>query len=347
MARSETKRVTVRDVARQSGVSYQTVSRVINNHPYVSKDVRKRVLDVIEELGYRPSRAARNLSGKHSCTIAVVTCGVTSHGLAQITDSIGDAAKELEYDILYSNVNCSQMDQLKDAFWRLGDYVVDGIVTIIPVVGSEYERLVALCGDIPIVQVDAQLGARSPSVVIDHGYGFRKLVQYLVDEGHISIAEIRGPDNWFSAKARHDACVSVLEAAGVSNELSLEGDWTPKNGYQLTKQLLKMGKTFSALAAANDQMALGSMLALYEHGLRIPDDVSVVGFDNIPETAFFYPPLTTVSVDYCMLGKQVLEYLIERIGHPDTPIQQRVVYPELVVRSSTKTLKPQPTVRHS
>jgi len=338
MARFRPKNVTLHDVAEQAQVSYQTVSRVINNHPHVSKETRHRVLQVIEELGYRPNRAARSLVTQRSCTLGVISFGTDHYGPAQMTANVERHARARGYNLVLSNIETATAQTIKTAVDGLSGQLVDGLVLITPVLGLSYDELNTLCAGIPFVQIDTELGAHIPSVVIDQRYGSQLATQHLIDLRHRNICEIRGPQTWFSAIARHEGWLSTLQAAGIPPLASVEGNWTAASGYMATCELLKQGISFSALVVGNDQMALGAMRALREHGLRVPDDVSVVGFDDIPEAPFFEPPLTTIRQDFAALGEQSVEYLIALINNTDTPLHQRVLYPHLVERLSTRAL---------
>ncbi len=332
------KPITLHDVARLSGVSYQTVSRVINNHPYVSKDTRHRVLAAIRELDYRPNRVARSLATRRSYTLGIVTFGTNYYGPAQMMSNVERAARARGYNLTVSNVDVLTARSVHDMVEQLGGQLVDGLVLITPVLGIAYEDLVTLCAGIPFVMIDAQLGARIPSVVIDQRYGSQLVTQHLLDLGHRRIAEIRGPLNWFGAIARHDSCLATLEAADLEPVSQHEGNWTAEDGYIAARKLLESKVEFTALVVGNDQMALGAMRALHEHGIRIPEDVSIVGFDDIPEAAYFEPPLTTIRQDFGGLGEQSVEYLVSLIDDPETSLHQRVLHPHLVVRESTRAV---------
>jgi DNA-binding LacI/PurR family transcriptional regulator len=212
---------------------------------------------------------------------------------------------------------------------------VDGMILITPVPGIHYEDVGKGHSNIPVVLIDAPFGLSTPSVVIDQGYGGRLVTQHLIDLGHRALCEISGPLDWSGAAVRHQSWIQTLQDAGYKPGQSIEGDWTAIGGYHAACKLLDSGTPFTGLVVGNDQMAMGALRALHERGLRIPQDVSVVGFDDIPEACCFEPPLTTVRQDFHMLSQQSIAYLVERIEHPDTPSEQRVIYPELIVRAST------------
>jgi DNA-binding LacI/PurR family transcriptional regulator len=174
-----------------------------------------------------------------------------------------------------------------------------------------------------------------PSVMFDQRFGSHLATEHLIKLGHRRMSEISGPLNWFDAMARHQQWESSLRDARLTPSNSVEGDWTAIGGYNALHRLLEAGSDFTALVVGNDQMALGAMRALREHNLHVPGDVSVVGFDDIPEAAYFEPPLTTVRQDFSQLGEIGVRYLISRIRQPDEPPKQHIIFPQLIVRDST------------
>ncbi len=328
------KRITLMDVAQRAGVSYQTVSRVVNAHPNVSKDTRQRVARAIKELDYRPNRAAQSLVTRRSFMLELITFGSEFYGPAHMIAAVGQTARGLGYNLTVNNMEGTSPDDYRQALGSLSDHLVDGIVILAPTDGTPVDALLALCRGIPTVLVDSQLGVLSPSVVIDQRAGGRLLGEYLLALGHRRIVEITGPLNWHGAQARHDGVCEALAQGGVVPLAVRAGDWSPDCGYQLTRALLAEGVGFTALVAGNDHVALGAMRALREHGLRVPEDVSVVGFDNLPESAYYEPPLTTVQQDFVALGKHCVDYLAALIADPGMALHQRVLYPRFVERAS-------------
>lgn len=332
-------RVTLHDVAEYCGVSYQTVSRVVNGNPHVAKETRQKVLRAIKELNYQPNSAARSLVTRRSNLIEIITFGGHHFGPSQMVIHVESAARKRGYNLIVSNILEMTLENVQVAINSLSGRLVDGIIMITPVLGVDYNELEALCNGIPFVMIDTELGSITPSVVINQRFGGQLATQYLIDLGHKSISEISGPLDWYGALARHESWLGTLEAAGLTPGYSVEGNWTAMGGYFAAQRLLEMSVNFTGLVVGNDQMALGAMRALREHGLRIPEDVSVIGFDDIPEAACFEPPLTTVRQDFSILGNQSVEYLLDRISQPDTPLQQRVLYPTLIERQSTRQLE--------
>ncbi len=329
------RRNTLHDVARLAGVSYQTVSRVINHHPYVSDETRERVEKAIIELNYRPNRAAQSLAGAKSRTLAMLTFGLNNYGPAQMMIHSEHASRQAGYDLIFANVNDAKLETLRTAIHYARYRDVDGLLVITPIIGMHEEELVTLSGDIPLMLIGTGLNVNAASVVVDQYAGTRQVTRHLIELGHTQICEISGPLTWYDALERHESWLVTMQAAGLTPGISIEGNWTAESGYLAVRQLIKQGAKFTALVMGNDQMALGAIRALHEYGRRVPEDVSVVGFDDIPEASFFLPPLTTVRQDFDTLGRRGIESLIQRIHQPHIDPKQHVIAPQLIQRNST------------
>lgn len=284
------KAVTLNDVARAAGVSHQTVSRVINEHPSVAPATRARVLAAIRELGYRPNALARKLVTGRSKTVGIVGFGTTFYGPAQMVLSVERALKGRGYGFALASVDDLERPSLEGAVRELGRHDVEGLILITPLREVSLAEIDALCGGRPFVMIDVAKGSPLPSVVIDQGHGSALATRHLVDLGHHHVAEISGPLAWHDAWARHEAWRETLLKAGLTPGRSVEGDWTAEGGYRAAEALLSSGERFTALVVGNDQMALGALAALSERGVRVPEEVSVVGFDDVPEARFYRPP---------------------------------------------------------
>ncbi|MFN8376607.1 MAG: LacI family DNA-binding transcriptional regulator [Anaerolineae bacterium] len=326
---------TLHDVAEIAGVSYQTVSRVVNNHPSVSPDTRARVQAAIRTLGYKPNKLAKSLVGNKSNTLALMTFAINQYGPTQMMLNIERVAKDLGYDLIFSNVSAPSAAQITKALESLSGRQVDGIVAIMPVEGVSYAEMGEMTHGTPMVLIDTQMNADVPSVIVNQRHGSQMVTEHLLTLGHRRIVEISGPLNWYGAQARHQQWQQTMREAGCAADLYVEGDWTPGSGYQAVQHLLAQTQGFTALVVANDQMALGAIHALREHQLRVPQDVSVVGFDDIPEAAYFSPPLTTIRQDFAQLGSSAVHALLERIHDPEVPIRQHIIEPQFVIRHST------------
>jgi DNA-binding LacI/PurR family transcriptional regulator len=337
LSTSKPSRPTLFDVAKLAGVSYQTVSRVVNDHPYVSKETRQRVRKAIDTLGYRPSKAATKLASKSSKMIATILYGSWFPGMAEIALNVELAAKTSGFDVILINIT-EPKKQLVEALGNVNAWAVDGVISIVPVQGLSFEEVRAACGDTPIVLIDSQQSPEIPSVIIDEPYGTQQLVEHLTQQGHTEFREISGPLDWFSAQVRHQTSLQILQSHDIKPPPCFEANWTVSGGYRAAKRILDEGRDFSALIAANDRMAFGAMRALCEAGLAVPQDVSVVGFDDIPEAAYFCPPLTTVRRNLIQLGVTGFEYLMQVTDDPEAPAQQKVLPPRVVFRESTRSL---------
>jgi DNA-binding LacI/PurR family transcriptional regulator len=328
-------RATLDDVARRSGVSYQTVSRVINEHPNVADATRTRVLAAIAELDYHPNRAARSLVTRRSNTIGIVTFGAAYYGPTQMMVNVEAALRTRGYGLTFTTVDGGSESGMGRAIREFRSRSLDGIVMITPVASVDVAAIVTLCGDTPFVMVDVDPGQRVHSVAIDQAHGATLAAQHLIDLGHRRVATISGPLFWHDARLRQESWLRSLRASGITPGPGVESDWTASGGFDAAQRLLGLDGALTALLVGNDQMALGANRALRDAGRRVPEDVSVVGYDDIPEAAYFDPPLTTVRQDFVELGEQSVEYLTALIATPSTPPHQRVLYPQFVVRSST------------
>ncbi|QPC83851.1 LacI family DNA-binding transcriptional regulator [Phototrophicus methaneseepsis] len=334
---SRRSRPTILDVASLAGVSYQTVSRVINNHPYVSEDTRKRVQAAIDELGYRPNKAAINLRAKSSKIIAIILYGGWLYGPNQVALNVEMAAKTSGFDVIMSNITEPQQ-QLMEALQHVKDWMVDGIVLILPARGAAKVDIQSISGDIPIVQIDSFDIKGIPSINFSEAAGTRLIAQHLIDTGHQAFCEISGPLNWHGAQIRHETLLQVCKENGIAPPIHMEGNWATPSGYQAARRIIEQGHQFTAVIAANDNMALGAYRALHQAGLSVPDDVSVVGYDDIPEAAYYTPPLTTIRQNFIELGNSGFDYLLQIMDEPGTRIRQQLVEPKLIIRESTRSI---------
>ena len=330
-----TKKPTLVDVARDAKVSYQTVSRVINQHPSVADATRMRVQRAVERLGYQPNRAARSLVTRRSNTIGIVSFGSRYFGPTQMLVNIEAASRRRGYGVTFTSMDGHATPDIRRAIGELTSQNLDGVVVIAPVAEVDPGTVLRLFGDTPFVMIDIIPSEGVHSVAIDQAHGARLATQHLIGLGHRRFCEISGPLRWHDAMLRHETWLATLQAGGITPGPSVESDWTAAGGHAAAQRLLGSGTAFTALFVGNDQMALGAIRALRDAGLRVPQDVSVVGFDDVPEAAFFEPPLTTVRQDFVALGEETVDYLTVVIKSPDTPPERRVLYPSFSVRSST------------
>lgn len=320
------------DVARLAGVSYQTVSRVLNDSPHVSAPTRERVLMAIRQLDYRPSSTARALATGRSKTLGVVSFDTSLYGPAATLFGIERAAHEAGYAVSVASLRALNRSTVLAAIQQLRDAGVDGVAVIAPTLAGR-DALTDLAPDFAVVAVEAGPDASIPVASVDQVAGATAATRHLLSLGHKTVWHIAGPAHWKEAEKRIDGWKATLEAAGSPVPAILRGDWTPRSGYEIGQRLLETPEV-TAVFAANDQMALGLLRALHEAGRKVPHDLSVVGFDDIPEAGYFIPPLTTIRQDFGELGRRCLQVLLSRIAGEEAPARV-VVAPELVVREST------------
>jgi DNA-binding LacI/PurR family transcriptional regulator len=321
------------DVAELAGVSHQTVSRVLNHHPNVREQTRLRVLAAIQELGYRPNRAAKALATGRTESLGVIAQPSTLYGPASMQSAFGQAATEAGFSVNVASLRALDVASMSAAVDQLLDQQVAGIAVLAPVMIPD-AALAAVPDDLPVVLIDADPGQRRSNVRVDQFEGGRTATRHLLDAGHPTVWHVSGPADWFDSRDRLAGWRAVLQAAGAEVPPVIPADWSARAGYQAGQMLARMPEV-TAVFAANDHLALGILRALAEHGRRVPDDVSIVGFDDVPEAEYFWPPLTTVRQDFETLARAALELLAGQLrGEP--PGQSRTVPVELVVRASTR-----------
>ncbi len=321
------------DVGRLAGVSHQTVSRVINGSPSVRPETRERVLAAMRKLGYRPNSVARALATGRTNTLGVVGFDTTLYGPASTLFGIERAAHEAGYFMMVASLKALNRSSVTYAIERLRAQGVDGILVISPHQAvADALRYAPI--DIPLVAVEAGPVGVVPVVAVDQFAGAVSATRHLLDLGHQSVWHIAGPSEWLEARERTDGWRATLAAAGAAPPRVLAGDWSARAGYDLGRRLSR-DPAVTAIFAANDQMALGVLRAMHEAGREIPGEVSVVGFDDVPEAPYFTPPLTTVRQDFIEVGSRALRLLVRTIETGDRLVSGPSVQPELVVRAST------------
>ncbi len=322
----------IRDVAKVAGVSYQTVSRVLNDSPSIRPETLQRVRDAISELGYRPNQAARALVTSRSRTIGVLSAQTVHYGPATAINAIETAAREAGYRLSITNISSTEYASIKSAVDYLMSQSVEALIVIAPQV-RVFEALNDLQVAVPFVTLEATGLNTSHSLWVDQVQGARMATRHLIDLGHTEIMHISGPQDWIEAEARMQGFLRELSDADLRTRAPILGDWTASFGYYAGLELLRY-RDFSAVFVGNDQMALGFMHACREHDLDVPGDISIVGFDDVPEAAHFTPPLTTVRQNFAEIGRRAIALLLGEL-RGETGLSHDPVQPELVVREST------------
>lgn len=336
-------RSTIKEVASVAGVSTQTVSRVINERPDVSPETRRRVQEVVERLGYRPSALARSLIRQRSHTLGVVTAGLQYLGPSRTLSGIASAAEEAGYSLLLKELPTFDTDSTTPIFQALISRHVDGIIWAVPEVGGNRGWVDGSPSDseLPLVYLTMEPRTHVRSVSIDNHLGGRMAVSHLLDQGYRNVGHISGPLDWWEARQRKAGWEDTLAESGhdVRDAYWTEGAWSSASGADGAKRLLDQYPEIDSVFVANDQMALGAMQTIQQKGLRIPVDIGFVGFDNVPESEFFSPPLTTIHQDQYGVAKLAVEEMIKVIESNWSGQQAR--------EPRTSMLKPALVTRHS
>lgn len=325
------------DVARLAGVSHQTVSRVLNNMPNVRPATRARVEQAIAQLRYSPSPAARALVTRRTRTIGLVTPGTVDYGPTSIATNFNFAARAARYSVDAISSPESDVAAVRSAIDGLLKQRVDAIVLV--VVDTEVLAAVqALDLDIPLVSAVTTPRPHPQTVAIDQYRGARSAVRHLLEAGYGPIRHIAGPARNPDAVERVRGWREEVAAARSASSSPLHGDWSAASGYRIAMELdVAVGE---GLFVANDHMAIGVLSALRERGLRVPEDVGVVGFDDVPEAAYVYPSLTTVRQDFAALGEILMQKVLLRVEEPETRSESTPLPTRLIVRDSAPTVRP-------
>ncbi|MEV6237612.1 LacI family DNA-binding transcriptional regulator [Lentzea sp. NPDC051838] len=332
MDQKTTRDPAMTDVARLAGVSHQTVSRVLNDHPNVREQTRLRVRAAIKELGYRPNRAARALVTGRTQLIGVVAQNSTLYGPASLLSAFEEAAGEAGFAVSVGRVKELDRESIAAAVERHRDQRVAGIVVIAPN-SSAADALADVPAGVPLVTVDGDPSRPTPLVTVDQAAGAFDATSHLLEAGHQTVWHVSGPADWFDAAGRVEGWRKALEAVGAEVPPVVTADWSAASGYRAGQMLSRMPEV-TAVFCSNDHLALGLLRALSERGRRVPHDVSVVGFDDVPEAAYFIPPLTTVRPDFGAVARETLGLLLEQVSDGESARPRRTVAPMLVSRDS-------------
>lgn len=321
------------DVAELAGVSHQTVSRVLNDHPHVASRTRLRVQAAMAELGYRPNGTARALATGRSRTVGVIAQNTTLFGPASLLAAFEQSAAEAGFAVSVSSVRTLDRASISMAMEEHLGRGVAGVVVIAPVATAR-EALDHVAGQLPLVSIDGDPDGPATLVTVDQEQGGRLATQHLLDLGHRTVWHVAGPSDWFDAMGRMAGWRAALEAAGIEPPPVLSADWTPASGYRAGQMIARMPEV-TAVFAANDHTALGMYKALREHGRLVPDDVSIVGFDDLPESPYLDPALTTVHPDFDEVARVSLRHLLEQIEGTASAGARVEIQPVLVTRESS------------
>ena len=325
------QRPSIYDVAKQAGVSHMTVSRVLNGHPNIRESTRERVLQAIDEMNYTRSSIARALATRRAMRIGVLVDSPVQWGPNSTLRAIESAARDAGYAISAFSISDDEESQIDTGVVELVTQGVDALCVIAPR-ASSLDLLRQQSTGLPTLVIKAEPDAEMHTAAVDQRAGAMAAVMHLIELGHRSIAHLSGPLDWYDARAREQGWRDALADAGLPIAPPVVGDWTSDYGYTF-------GKTYdfsdaTAVFAANDQMALGLVHGLSERGLSVPGDISVVGFDDLPDARHFLPPLTTVRQDFRALGALALQIIIAAIEGEEVA-EHDIIEPRLILRRSS------------
>jgi len=323
---SRPRAASVFDVAKAAGVSHQTVSRVLNDHPSLREQTRLKVIQAMQELNYRPNAAARALSSSRSRMIGILSTSSGEYGPAASIAAVEAAARSRGYSVTIANADGLDPLSITEAVNHLANLAAEGLVVVAPQ-SQVLRALSELTIGIPYVTLQSTGITAAPERQFDQVVGARLATSHLAGLGHQRIGHIAGPSDWLDAAHRLEGFQGELADRGMDGDLVAVGDWSAASGHRAARELIAKGVT--AIFAANDQMALGALNAAVSSGLTVPEDLSIIGFDDVPEAAFYTPPLTTIRQDFAESGRRAVALLLHESELSPS------VQPQLVVRAST------------
>lgn len=319
----------VRDVARLAGVSTQTVSRVINDHPNIRPETRRRVREAMAALDYRVNNAARTLGTASTRTLGVIASDATLYGPTVGIAALAEAAREAGRWIATAYADAADPAAIDGALAHVLAQGIDGLVLVAPHART-IERVRRSAADVPLAALHADEGAEAQRA------GAALAVAHVIERGHTRIARLAGPEDWLEEAARAEGTTRALTAAGLEETRRWRGDWSARSGYAAAAEIaaaVRAGEV-TAILAANDQMALGLMAGLDAAAIRVPDDLVVVGFDDNPDAAFYAPALTSVRVDVLGDARRCVAAVVGAPSSADAAVGASA--PQIIVRASSQ-----------
>lgn len=330
------KSVTLDDVARHAGVSYQTVSRVLNQAAQVAEKTRERVEAAMRELNYVPNRMAQQLAGKRSFTLGLASTNLALNAPSQGASAIKSRASQLGYHVVISMVEDLQLQSCRAAVNELIAQRVDGILINVPLDTENAHEVKQCCGNLPVLFLDVDPQTNLFSILFDPLEGARQGLEHLLGLGHRDIALLTGPLESVSARLRYEGWLGGLTENQLDPFSVLHGDWSSASGYQLALELLNQSQRPTAILVANDQMALGVLRAAHQSGINVPQQLSVVGYDDTEDSAYFQPPLTTIAQDFRLSGRESVNRMVQALQHPQQTLPESLLlHTTLKLRQTT------------
>ncbi len=326
------KQANIYDVARLAKVSHQTVSRVLNNNPSIRPETKTRVLKAMESLGYRPSLAARALASSRSKMLGILSSDTDFTGPAAMVHHMEAAARAQGYFVVTVGIDANDEESVQSGIDHLMKLGIEGLALVTPQLRAVEIARAAVSG-IPVVTLDSMYRMDELAVSVDNFAGGAAATQHLIDLGHRNIVHISGPQGWFESTTRAAGYTATMLNANLVPQV-IDGDWLIDTGYRIGKKLDIDSKEVTALFIANDRMSFGFMHAMRERGIEVPKRLSIVGFDDLEESTYSSPPLTTLRQDFKALGNRAMNLLLAEISGTSTKKLDRLI-PELIQRGST------------
>jgi DNA-binding LacI/PurR family transcriptional regulator len=329
------KKANIYDVAERAGVSHQTVSRVLNNHPNLKLSTREKVEMAIRELEYHPSHAARQLVTSQSNLIGLLLTESDLYGPSSILNAMEREARSAGYSVLSISILADDPQSWQEGIEQLRRLDIDGVMTIaLPqIVIDEVSKAIPR---VPLVVIDTEPSEEFDVINIDNVNGAQFAINHLIEYGHTKIVHVSGPANAYEAQMRRRGYELSMKGANLDSEV-IEGDWSIETGFRIGKELAMRSDLPTAIFCANDHLALGILKALHLAGIHVPSEVSLIGFDDIPESSYFSPALTTIKQDFNSLGMTAMNKLLSQLKE-SSDHETLMIQPILVVKESTQAL---------
>jgi DNA-binding LacI/PurR family transcriptional regulator len=326
------RQANIYDVARLAKVSHQTVSRVLNNNPSIRPETKTRVLKAMETLGYRPSLAARALASSKTHMLGILSSDTDFTGPAAMVHYMEAAARAQGYFVVTVGIDANDEASVQEGIDHLMKLGIEGVALVTPQLRA-VEIVRASVSGIPVVTLDSMYRMDELAISVDNFAGGVTATQHLIDLGHRNILHVSGPRGWFESTTRAAGYTATMLNANLTPQV-VDGDWELSTGYRIGQELDIDTRQITALFIANDRMSIGFLHAMRERGIEVPERLSVIGFDDLEETAYTSPPLTTLRQDFKELGNRAMNLLLEEIAGKATKKMDRLI-PDLVLRAST------------
>lgn len=345
MPKSTQSKVTIKDIARLCNVSTQTISRVLNHRPDVSPETRELIEKTIREKGYKPSAVARSLVQQRSYMLGVITAGIKYVGVANTMNGITEESEASNFALIVKELPSFKTPDIVPVIESLISHQVEGIIFAVPDINNNIARVQAELPSFcpPIVFLKGGSNPKFTTISIDNYNGARKAVKYLLELGYRKIGHISGPMDWLESRQRKSGWEDEMREAGlpVNDDCWVEGNWSSSSGESAFIELRDKYPGMEAIFVGNDQMSLGLLHYTNSHGIRIPEDYSIVGFDDLAESAYYSPALTTIHHPLRDLGVMAVKSVLELIENKSGRVIHRntLLEPTLIVRESTMIKK--------